>query len=140
MLMDCRTYRGANIDSDNFLVIANITAKLRSNKRRENNNNSRGLRKYKPEELKEHDKRREYGNTLKTELNGIKVEGKDSSSDINEYWRMVREAIDTIAEEVIGLKSGVKKQVWFNQDCEIVTQEKIMHTNERCKEIVPGKQ
>ena len=53
---------------------------------------------------------------------------------------MVREAIDTIAEEVIGLKSGVKKQVWFNQDCEIVTQEKIMHTNERCKEIVPGKQ
>ena len=62
MLMDCRTYRGANIDSDHFLVIANIRAKISSNKGRENNNNSRGLRKYKLEELKEHDKRREYGN------------------------------------------------------------------------------
>jgi len=37
---------------------------------------------------------------------------------------MAREAIDTIAEEVIGLKGGVKKQDWFDQDCEIVTQEK----------------
>ena len=120
MLMDCRTFRGANIDSDHFLVVATIRAKI-SNCKKENINRRK---QYNLEILKEPKKLTQYRTKLNEEINKTRQRGIDSITNIDDYWNIIKESLITTADDNIGKQERTKNKDWFDEDCQEATRKK----------------
>ena len=120
MLEDCRTFRGANIDSDHFLVATKIKAKITNYKKY----HGQELKKYNINILKKEDKSLQYKNDLNKRLDNLTHEGIDAITNINEYWNLVKNQITTTAESALGIQKKERVKEWFDEECEQVTKEK----------------
>jgi len=105
-IRDVRSFRGANYDTDHFLVVAKFKLKLQSQKRLESKNNL----PYNLERLKDDKIQQEFSVQMREHVENIEEE------NIEEEWSKISKAITKVAEQVIGrLKSGKKK--WYNEKC-----------------------
>jgi len=95
-----RTSRGANSDSDHFLVGALITRNRIENRKRWNT-----------DKLDETEVQRHYQQVIQKEL-----QGKPPSNDIEEEWTYIKEAIITSAQNIIGEKQNERNKEWYDQE------------------------
>ena len=101
-----RTYRGANSDSDHFLVGARLKQKIALITR----NRIENRKRWNIDKLDETEVQHHYQQEIQKEL-----QGKPLSNDIEEEWTYIKEAIITSAQNVIGenkmkeMKSGKTK-------------------------------
>lgn len=124
-LLDIRNRRGANIDSDHFLVIAKIRQKI-SNCKKIRSTKSQNKEKYNVESLKNDEIVANYKQRMKQEIEkmGLKADGTSDETRIDDGWKTIREIITTTAEETIGTTCRPKRNDWFDDECRIVTEEK----------------
>jgi hypothetical protein len=114
-MMDVRTYRGANADSDHYLIIAHIRAKIRS----KYVPNKEKTKRYNISNLKQTETRKEYGQKIK-DLCQVVEEGVT----IEEEWNNLETILKTAAEESTGEVKRDFMKGWCDQECEQVTAEK----------------
>jgi len=107
-LHDVRSYRGANGDSDHFLVIAKCKIKkgaLGTKKAK--------YKRWKLGEFEVEDVRRKYLNEIEQTLQ----EGNEENS-IEEEWKSIKEGVVNAAAKTIGYESKKILKTWFDSECE----------------------
>ena len=109
--MDVRTFRGANIDSDHYLLISKIRSRI---------SNARKMcgcctRKFNSVKLKNSETSSAYREKLNEYL------AKHTDIDINEAWRLLKNAIMQTADTVLDIMERVTYKDWFDAECEWAT-------------------
>jgi sorting nexin-29 len=117
-LMDVRTYRGANIDSDHYLVLSRIRSRI-SNAKKHRGSRSR---KINTEPLKSPETAEQFESAMNQKLEDIDEELEER--DVNGYWESIKSVINSTAEEVLGNKQPEPRNIWFDDECQQATNEK----------------
>ncbi|XP_046688330.1 uncharacterized protein LOC124374077 [Homalodisca vitripennis] len=107
-IMDIKTCRGANCDSDHYLVrgvlrhrIAN-TVKARKTR----------VEKWDVEKLADVNVRQQFQEEL-----GDRLTGLTTDLSIEEHWNYLREAMKGTAELVLGKRKFERNEDWFDEEC-----------------------
>jgi len=95
-----RTYRGANSDSDHFLVGERLKQKIALITRNKIENRKR----WNIDKLDETEVQRHHQQVIQKEL-----QGKPPSNDIEEEWTYIKEAIITSAQNIVGEKQNERE-------------------------------
>ena len=115
--MDARTYRCANVDSDHFLLVSLIRARISNAKKFL----EKKVEKYDQEKMILPEKQDEYKTNLKEHLQEFAIYPDDS---LDSRWNKIIGAIHKTAEETFG-KIGIKQlNDWFDKECREVTEVK----------------
>lgn len=121
-VMDVRTYRGADADSDHMLV----RIKYRQRISRVNNQRGEKHRGYDAEKLTG-DTVREYAEGVSERL---QAETLAADASIEEEWSQIARAIKGAAHEIVGLKERARREIaWFDEDCENAIKARIEARN-----------
>jgi hypothetical protein len=115
-LIYVRSFRGVNINSDHFLVVSKLRARLVNYKK----GCGAGVRKYDVDNFKNDEISVQYKQKLNNKLNLMDIE----TPNRNEHWHAIKSAIATAAEETIGVMDKAKDNDWFDEECEVTSWEK----------------
>ena len=107
-VMDVCTFRGANVDSDHYLVISTIRSRI-SNARKTYGSYDR---KFHNEKLKSP----ETSSAYREELNEYLASHVDN--DINEAWTLLKNAIMQTGNTILNRIERVTYKDWFDAECE----------------------
>lgn len=107
-IFDVRSYRGADCDTDHFLVIAKFKLKLKSPKKV--NISTKKRTKINIESLKNEEVRKRYEETVSKEIANV------SSKDIDTDWETIRNIVSKAAEDCVGALKKAKNS-WYNDNC-----------------------
>ena len=105
-VLDCRVQRGADTNSDHYMVKTRIKLCLNAHKRQ-----NKMKPKFDVQRLENEEMRKRYCETVKNKLE----EGRNESEDIEEIWEQQRNAYVQSAEEVLGYKKGTNKP-WISDN------------------------
>lgn len=114
-ILDVRSLRGANADSDHNLVRAKIRARISCDAKR---NPVLKQTKYNTAKLQEEDIRERYACKISHSIGEIKTYG---NNDIDDDWNACKIVIQEAATEVIGLRPKPATNEWFDDECRAVT-------------------
>ena len=106
-LLDVRSYRGADIGSDHYLVKSPMRIKLMSNGKAQ----SSSRRVPAIENLRDHSKVEEYCIALQNRFSSLPVE-----ENLDEEWGQVRDSIKEVSMEVLGERPRRRKQQHLSQE------------------------
>lgn len=116
-IIDVRTYRGANIDSDHYLLMVKVRQKLSV----ANNIRYRRPPRYNLERLKLPEVATEYVQCLDAALPD---EGELTEAPLEDCWSNVKAAINSAAEGAVGFVERNRRNDWFDEECQTVLDEK----------------
>ena len=116
-VLDVRSYRGANSNSDHFMIMATIRARL-SNVHKERH---RKTPRYDVARLKDDNIADLYAERIAQKLDNRAAEPNVSTDGA---WESCKLAIASAAEEVVGAITPTRRNHWFDQDCQKATDEK----------------
>jgi hypothetical protein len=111
-LMDVRSYRGANIDSDHYLVISKIRNRISHVRKKY----GAQARKFNKETLKEPEVGARYAELINEHLSTL-----IHSESVNETWIELKDSITLTADAVLGKVDRAEYNQWFDAECERVT-------------------
>ena len=116
-IIDVRTYRGANIDSDHYLVMVKMRQRLSL---------AKSVRYRRPprldlERLKLPEVASQYAHSLEAALPD---EGELSEAPLEDCWSSIKAAITNAAESTIGFVERGRRNDWFDEECEAILEEK----------------
>ena len=111
-ILDVRSFRGADCDTDNYLVVANVRERLAVSKQTAQKLDGErfNLRKLKDLEVKKQ-YQIEITNRFSA-LGNIRDDG-----DINGAWENIKENVKTPAKESLGLHELKQHKPWFDEEC-----------------------
>ncbi|KAJ4442408.1 hypothetical protein ANN_03994 [Periplaneta americana] len=120
--MDVRSFRGANIDSDHYLVLSRVRSRI-SNMRKD-----KGVRinkRFNSDRLKDPDIASLYINKLDECLKSPELE-PNTPSTVEESWAQLSFKIKETADQILGRQDNRSNNQddWFDDDCRAVTDEK----------------
>ena len=126
-VIDVRSCRGSNCDSDHYLVRVKVTERITKLQKVSRTNR----KKWDVEKLRNgprNQNRKEYQKTLQTKLrrgnNG--EEEKEEELNVDEQWKKIEQAIKGAAEETIQEQKPTREENWFDEECaQIIGEENI---------------
>uniref|UniRef100_A0A2S2QMB7 Craniofacial development protein 2 n=1 Tax=Sipha flava TaxID=143950 RepID=A0A2S2QMB7_9HEMI len=107
-ISDIRSYRGADCDSDHFLVITKFRIKLK--KVQEANNR---IPKYNIEKLREEGENQKYVESLTEKLRANQTDKLETSGK----WTIIRNTIIEAARKTLG-EARKQAKKWYNNECQ----------------------
>lgn len=112
-VMDVRSYRGADCDSDHRMVLVRYRQRIANNKKEIGQKQKRfAVGKLKDEQLA-----RTYSERLEERLQSTRAEvGTDITTE--EQWNQIRSTITNTAEEVLGMQPSIVRAEWFDEECQ----------------------
>jgi hypothetical protein len=118
-VLDSRVQRGADVNSDHYLVRTRIRLRLSTH---------RNKNKVKPrldvERLKDEETKKKYCEAVRSKLE----ENRRESEDIGELWEQQRNAYVKSAEEVLGYRKG-KNKPWISENTwKLINERKVIKT------------
>ncbi|XP_052903281.1 craniofacial development protein 2-like [Anopheles moucheti] len=116
-IIDVRTYRGANVDSDHFLVMVKLRQKLSvANKLR-----------YQPTPRLNTNRLRQANVARDCAIAFGEALPEDTITEaksLNDHWCIVEQAISSTAERTIGRVTRNQRKEWFDDECRRALSEK----------------
>ncbi|KAL4083803.1 hypothetical protein QTP88_029119 [Uroleucon formosanum] len=106
-IKQCKTYPGADIDSDHNLIIMETNLKYKKIKKDVFTN------KWNLEVLKKDEKRIEFKEKCKKALNNIQIENCQSEEN---KWENIKEILKIQAEEVLGTQKKEPRKPWMTDE------------------------
>jgi len=103
-LLDVRSYRGTDVASDLYLIVAQLKLKLAANR----SSNQRVIRKkFNIEKLNQRETRKNFEEELKDSLEQVYME----ESDPSEQWTKIKETVLTKGENILGLRQRRRRRI-----------------------------
>ncbi|PSN29855.1 hypothetical protein C0J52_28339 [Blattella germanica] len=118
-ILDARSARGPNCDSDHYMVRAKLKERLAVV------NNSQGPKnlKWNIEKLKESEPSQIYQDTIKRKLEELQTQSQEQEQ-IEQQWNTIKKVVIETATETIGVKTRKRNEEWFNDECKEVIRQK----------------
>jgi hypothetical protein len=131
--LDVRTYRGANVDCDHYLVIARLRIQISNTKR------AKGKCQQKYDISKLRMPQTDHFSQQITEY--LHQSPYSREGTVNEEWETCKGAIIQAADEVLGKTILEPRKTWFDDDCQTATAEKntayeLMHRKHHTQNAV----
>jgi hypothetical protein len=111
-VLDDRSFRGADCDSDHYLVVAKVRERLAVSKRMVK---KIGVERFNLNQLNEEEVKEQYQVTIKNKFAAL--ENLDDNGDINKARKTIRENIRSSAKESIGLCESKSYKPWLDEEC-----------------------
>jgi hypothetical protein len=111
-ILDVRSFRGADCNSDHYLVVLKVREKLEVRKRMVE---KMDMERFNVKQLNEKEVEEQYQVTIKNKFAAL--ENLDDNGDISRAWDTIRENIRISAKESIGLCESKSYKPWFDKEC-----------------------
>ncbi|KAJ4430316.1 hypothetical protein ANN_22529 [Periplaneta americana] len=117
-IVDIRTFRGADCNSDHYLVIGELRERLSVAKRVEQQAN---ISRFNILKLKDEETKQRYQVEISNRFAALATPDEaEEELDVNSVWNNIRDNIKIAVEQSIGYHETKKKKPWFDEDCSIV--------------------
>jgi uncharacterized protein YPO0396 len=111
-ILDVRSFRGADCDTDHYLVVARVRERLTVSKEEAQKLDAE---RFNLKKLSELEVRKWY--QLKISNRFAALENLNVSEDINKAWENIKENIKISAQESLGLHEQEQHKPWFDAEC-----------------------
>jgi hypothetical protein len=111
-VLDVRSSRRADCDTDHYLAVAKVKERLAVCKRAAQKTDTQ---RFNVKELKEEDVKEQYQVTIRNKFAAL--ENLEDSGDINRAWDNIRENIKFSAQESLGYCESKHPKPWFEEEC-----------------------
>ncbi|XP_051859298.1 uncharacterized protein LOC127565328 [Drosophila albomicans] len=112
-ILDVRSCRGPNIDSDHYLVAAKIRTRLCVAKIARRS----ALRRLDIGKLQS----QQAKNAFSTHVSGLLSRAPSIPQDISDMWALISHSLRASAEEVLGFQRPITRNPWYDQECRDAT-------------------
>nr|XP_043068191.1 uncharacterized protein LOC122321607 [Drosophila bipectinata] len=112
-ILDVRSCRGPNIDSDHYLVAAKIRTRLCVAKIARRS----ALRRLDIGKLQS----QQAKNAFSTHVSGLLSRAPSIPEDISDMWALISHSLRASAEEVLGFQRPLSRNPWYDQECHDAT-------------------
>ncbi|XP_076028391.1 uncharacterized protein LOC143017487 [Oratosquilla oratoria] len=118
--LDVRAFRGAESDSDHFLVITKLRTKLKINK------NLRAEKKklYNVEQLKMEQKFTEHQVNIQNRFTATEETEEGDKTNVDNEWRKIEEVVKGATEQIIGFEERQSRNTFFDNECKKIVKER----------------
>jgi hypothetical protein len=107
-----QSFRGADHDTDHYLVVAKVREKLAVSKRAAQKTDTQ---RFNVKKLNERDVREQYQVTIRNRLAAL--ENIQNSRNINRACDNIRKNIKISAQESLGYCESKRHKTWFDEEC-----------------------
>ncbi|XP_073836854.1 uncharacterized protein [Musca autumnalis] len=115
-VLDVRSFRGANIDSDHYLVAAKVRTRLNvANKVRTDTTRKLDIGKLQSQQIAT------AYSTLQAQLLNQSTPHPDN---ISAQWQSIAHSMQTAAKSILGYQRPPPRNPWYDQECRAATEEK----------------
>jgi hypothetical protein len=111
-ILDVRSFREADCDSDHYLVVAKVGERLAVKKRMVM---KMDVERFYLNQLNDEEVKEQYQVTIKN--NVAALENLDDNGDINRGWETIRENIRISVKQSIGFCESKSYKPWFDEEC-----------------------
>src|ERR1700759_5859130 len=115
-VLDVKSCRGPNVDSDHYLVKVVVRAKISTQ-----HNQQQAIEKWAVEKLQNEDIKQKYVAKLEEKI--IAVMGSEPQN-VNDAWNQIRQNVESAATEIIGKRTGNERNNWFDDECKELLNDK----------------
>jgi hypothetical protein len=111
-ILDVRSFRAADCDTDQYLVVPKVRERLVVSKRAAQKIDTE---RFNAKKLNGGDVKEQYQITVRKKFAAL--ENLEDSGDINRAWDNIRENIKTSARESLGYCESKHRKPWFDEGC-----------------------
>jgi hypothetical protein len=111
-ILDVQSFRGADCDTDHYLVVAKARERLAASKQAAQKLDTE---RFNLKKLSEVEARKQY--QLKISNRFAALENLNVSEDINRAWENIKQSMKISAQESLGLHERKQHKPWFDADC-----------------------
>jgi hypothetical protein len=112
IVLDVRSFRGAECDTDHYLVIAKVRERLAVGKQ---DAQRLDRQRFNLSKLKELEVREQYQIEIRNRFAAL--ENLNEDEDVNRTWENIKENTKTSAKESIGMHEWKQHKPWFDEEC-----------------------
>jgi len=107
-----RSFRGANCDTGNYLVVAKVRDRLAASKKAAQ---KFYIERFNLRKLSELKVSKEY--QIKVSYRFVALDNLNESEDINSAWENIKENVKSSAKESLGPHDLKQHKSWFGEEC-----------------------
>ena len=111
-VLDVRSFRGADCNTDHYLVIAKVRGRLAVGKQA---TQRFGRQRFNWRKLNEPEVRKHY--QIEVTNRFAAVENLNDDEDVNRTWEIIKENIQTSARESLGMHELKQNKPWLDEEC-----------------------